>query len=890
MFRWLRAALQPTTYLGVGMIFVVWTTLVFLMTEDRARAARDAELQGKNLSRLLEENILRIITSIDQKLLLLRSLHAQDPARFKLANWVSDHRVTGDLDVRFSVIEADGSIRETMHGPMPNSIDVSDRDHFRIHKMQSEDILFISRPLITRTSGKTSIFLSRRLAAADGSFGGVITGALDPSAFAKFYDSIDLGRDGVVILLGFDGVVRATGRVKGSSSIEVGQELRPAQVFELYRDHLAQNYWDDHGSLDGIARLMSYRVVGEYPLISVLGVAKSQIFQQALRNERAYYVIGLILTALIVTAMTLGVIREMKLFSTTTELAQTNDWFNSALDHMSQGLVMFDANGRLIICNRQYPTMYALSHQQVAQGTGVDQLADHLTERGLYADVRGINPHGAPAGETSARIDHLNDGRSILISSRAMPSGGWVATHDDITERQRAADQIAKMARHDALTGLANRVLFLEASEAASVAMESGLGFFNILLLDLDRFKNINDSLGHAAGDTLLREVSQRLKRSIRTADVLARLGGDEFAIVQGAPRDSEGQHEEQNEQIEGAIVLANRILDAFNDPFELDGRKVFVGTSIGIALAPRDGCDPEELLKKADLALYETKSNGRNGYSFFNPQMTAVANERHQLEADMRAGLARDEFELHYQPIVDVRSREIAGMEALVRWRHPQHGLMLPNRFIPVAEDTELIVPLGERLIHRACRDAVSWPDHVKLAINLSAIQFRKGNLLDVILCALVDSGLSPDRLEVEITETVLLEKEAEHISTLYQLKNIGVSVALDDFGTGYSSLSYLKMFPFDKIKIDRSFTEDIEKRADCASIVCSVIGLGRSLNMITTAEGVETEEQYSLIRAAGVTLAQGHLFGMPRPVAELGLVKVGTERERQTDSGKAA
>jgi diguanylate cyclase (GGDEF)-like protein len=394
---------------------------------------------------------------------------------------------------------------------------------------------------------------------------------------------------------------------------------------------------------------------------------------------------------------------------------------------------------------------------------------------------------------------------------------------------------------------------------------------FTIFMLDLDRFKGVNDSLGHAAGDMLLKEVACRLRTSIRRTDILARLGGDEFAIIQSESRDDETHIKVPKDSHEAAIVLANRILEQFKQPFDLGGNKVFVGTSIGISLAPADGSEPDDLIKKADLALYETKSSGRNGYSFFDPWMMAEADERHQLEADMRVALARGEFELHYQPIVDAQTRNIVGMEALVRWRHPVHGLILPGRFIGLAEDTGLINPLGEWVLHHACQDAMAWPEHVTVAVNLSAVQFRKSNLLDVVLCALVDSGLPPERLEVEVTETVLLEKESDYITVLHQLRNVGVSVALDDFGTGYSSLSYLKTFRFDKIKIDRSFTRDIGERSDCAAIVCSIVGLGRSLGLLTTAEGVETEQQLDLVRAAGVAQAQGYLFGRPKPFAEL-------------------
>jgi predicted signal transduction protein with EAL and GGDEF domain len=357
----------------------------------------------------------------------------------------------------------------------------------------------------------------------------------------------------------------------------------------------------------------------------------------------------------------------------------------------------------------------------------------------------------------------------------------------------------------------------------------------------------------------------------MRNEDVLARLGGDEFAVIQTAPRDATERTDIAAVHKRAASDLASRILEILAVPFELGGNTVFIGSSIGVAMAPEDGADPEDLMKKADLALYEAKSDGRNRFFFFTSEMTRIADQRHRLEADMRAGLDRGEFVLHYQPIIDVWTRKVVCVEALVRWRHPEHGLMLPDEFVPLAEETSLINQLGAFVLEQACHDATSWPDHVKVAVNLSATQFRNADFLDTVLGALIAPELPPRRLEVEVTETVLLAKETDCIALLHQLRSLGISVALDDFGTGYSSLSYLKRFPFDKIKIDKSFTNDITERADCAAIVSSIIGLGRSLDIGTIVEGVETERQFEMIRAAGATFAQGYLFGRPVPAAQL-------------------
>jgi diguanylate cyclase (GGDEF)-like protein/PAS domain S-box-containing protein len=372
----------------------------------------------------------------------------------------------------------------------------------------------------------------------------------------------------------------------------------------------------------------------------------------------------------------------------------------------------------------------------------------------------------------------------------------YMAIRIDITARKQAEAQISYAATHDALTGLVNRAALLERmNEALARMQKQQKGALAIHILDLDGFKHVNDTLGHAAGDNLLRELAGRLKSSLRETDIVARLGGDEFAII----------HAEATDQREDAIELAVRTLELVARPFFLDGQEVCIGTSIGIALAPANGTDAADLLKKADLALYRVKSEGRNSFSFFDQDLSEKALTRLQLVNDMRAGLSRDEFELHYQPLFDARTSRLCGMEALVRWHHPAAGLLYPDSFISIAEETGLMEPLGQWILQRACADAAGWPENIKVAVNLSAAQFRTGALFDVILCALVESGLPPERLELEITESLLLQDKESNVLVIQQLKNIGITIALDDFGTGYASLSYLLLFPFDKIKIDK-------------------------------------------------------------------------------------
>jgi len=429
------------------------------------------------------------------------------------------------------------------------------------------------------------------------------------------------------------------------------------------------------------------------------------------------------------------------------------------------------------------------------------------------------------------------------------------------SQLQSSQDEAQFLAFHDTLTSLPNRALFEDRLKRAFVNAQRQRGRVALLYIDLDRFKNVNDSLGHGAGDALLRQVAQRLKSALRSTDVLARLGGDEFAIILEGCED----------QRAGATELAARITRLVAEPFLLPGHRVEIGTSIGIAVAPDHGRDQEQLLKKADLALYRSKSAGRNCFTIYDEAMSAELEARNTLEGDLRDAIARCQLEVHYQPFVDALSGERRGFEALVRWRHPTRGLIPPDQFISLAEETGLIVPLGEFVLRRACADAAGWPSGLAVAVNLSPIQFKEAELFETICAALADSGLAPQRLEIEITESVLLERGVENLAFMERLKHIGIELALDDFGTGYSSLSYLTTFPFDKIKIDKSFIRNLTHQPRSSAIIASIVTLARSLDMSVTAEGVETAEEFERLTALGVNFAQGYLFGRPQPVDQI-------------------
>jgi diguanylate cyclase (GGDEF)-like protein len=533
---------------------------------------------------------------------------------------------------------------------------------------------------------------------------------------------------------------------------------------------------------------------------------------------------------------------------------------NTAVNNMRQGLLMFDANGRLIVSNRQYAEMYRLPPEAVVPGITVHRLLELRVQAGTFAgDAEKFVRDTLENNTQVPKATKLPDGRTIALAVKYMEGGGWVATHEDITEGKIAEAKIEYMAHHDALTGLSNRTAFRARMEEAIARSRRGVQFA-VHCLDLDRFKIVNDTLGHAVGDDLLQAVSRRLTGCLRDIDSLARLGGDEFVILQ-----------EGVERQDDAAALASRIIEAIGRPYDLNGHQVVIGVSVGIATAPLDGRDFEKLMRHADMALYRAKGDGRATYCFFEVQMNDDQRTRQNLESDLRMALKRGELQAYYQPIVDVETRSIASCEALLRWHHPRGGMISPVIFIPIAEEIGLIDSIGEWVLREACKEAVSWPTHIRVAVNLSPVQFRNQDLFAKILRALAYSGLPADRLELEITESVLLLENAATMAVLHDLRDLGIRISMDDFGTGYSSLGYLRSFPFDKIKIDRSFVNELSIDQDCSTIIKAVADIGRGLGIDTIAEGVETLAQVDQVKAKGCTQVQGFLFGAPCPSTEI-------------------
>ncbi|MER8379738.1 EAL domain-containing protein [Mesorhizobium sp. M0142] len=544
------------------------------------------------------------------------------------------------------------------------------------------------------------------------------------------------------------------------------------------------------------------------------------------------------------------------------ELKEQHRRFDAALANMSQGLLMYDADGKLIVRNERFLELYHVRPADLPLGMSHRDAFKRLLELGIYTKLdpdSEISQIEAclRAGKTHVTHRHLADGRTLLVARRPMSGGGWVATFDDVTERRRVEERMTHLAHHDTLTNLPNRSMLRERlDQALSETKDGSLAIFS---LDLDHFKAVNDTWGHPSGDWLLKCVAERLQRCLRNeTDVVARFGGDEFVIIQfnlKSPGDAE--------------KLAKRIVEIIGKPFRDKRHDMRVGISVGIALFPNDGKDTDTLLKNADMALYRAKSEGRNLYRFFEPAMDAMVRARRALEIDLRAALSRREFELDFQPIMNIASGEIVGAEALMRWRSPVRGLVRPDDFIPAAEETGLIVPLGEWALRKACTTAAGWAP-LRIAVNVSAVQIKSGTFARSVISALAFSGVPANRLELEITETVLMDESDLVLKTLRQLRDLGVRIALDDFGTGYSSLGYLRRFPVDKIKIDRSFTRDIDSR-DTAAIVRTIIGLGAQLGITVTAEGVETEAQLEFLQKEGCVEAQGYLIGVPSKASDI-------------------
>jgi diguanylate cyclase (GGDEF)-like protein len=737
--------------------------------------------------------------------------------------------------------------------PVPD-VKITDRAFFKAFQSGSATTPILIELVQGRLAGGWATVVAHKVTGRNGEFLGVVTRAIAPADFEKFFESMALGEGAAISMYHRDGTLLAR-----YPHIErmIGRNFKTAQV---HRQILSRS---DHGTthltslMDGLDRLASARALTSFP-ISIIATTTVAAALDDWRQQTRFLIAVAGLSVLVITAMLFLVVRKLS-----RQHQMERQRLDTAINNMTQGLLMFDSSHRLVVANDSYMEMFDVSADVVKPGCTMYELLNHRKEIGSFKDdvdeyCKNLF-HKMAQGKVFQTIMDTAEGRSIQVLYRPLPHGGWVTTLEDITERRRAEEQITHLAHYDALTDLPNRALFHERLNEELAGMAPGEQLA-VLYIDIDEFKSVNDSLGHMIGDELLKFVAASLSHCIGKTDFVARLGGDEFAIVQTAVRN----------QAE-ITDLVTRLYHAIREPYEYLGHQLTADASIGVALAPQHGTNLDQILKNADLAMYAAKSAGRRTYRFFEPEMDAQIKARRLLEMDLRQAISDRALEVYYQPCVSLQDNEITGCEALLRWRHPERGMISPAEFVPIAEETGLINQLGEWALATACAEATTWPENIKLAVNVSPVQFRSGTLALKIVAALAASGLPAHRLELEITEAVLIRDDDAALAILHQLRAIGVRIALDDFGTGYSSLSYLQRFPFDKIKIDRCFVNDIAEPDGSSSIVQAVVNIAAARHMTTTAEGVETKQQQELLRALGCTEMQGYLFSAAKPAAEI-------------------
>ncbi len=753
-----------------------------------------------------------------------------------------------------NIFDADGVlINASASWPVPE-VRVADRSYFKMFQSDPRSPDMLIEPVYSRITGLWTTVIARRMTGPNGEFLGAVGRGIEPANFEKFFASLALGEGAAISMYHRDGTLLA--RYPHVDAM-IGQSFKAGPV---HQQVLSKS---DHGTvriispIDGQNRLASARILRNFPI----SVVATTTVASALADwqEQIRFLIAVAgLSVLAISTLLFLVVRRL---SQQHQLEKQR--LDTAINNMTQGLLMFDSSHRLVVANQRYIEMFGVSTEVVKPGCTIHELLNHRREIGSFKG--DVDEYCATLfrklaqGKIFQTIMETANGGSIQVSYRPLQRGGWVTTLEDITERRRVEDRITHLAHYDALTDLPNRALFHEQlkRELARIAPGEQLA---VLYIDIDEFKSVNDTLGHLIGDELLKSVAASLGRCVRDTDFVARLGGDEFAIVQTGIRTAD--------DVTGLVM---RVLDTIREPYECLGHQVTTDASIGIALAPQHGTDLDQILKNADLAMYAAKSAGRRTYRFFEPEMDARVRARRILEMDLRQAISDGAFEVHYQPCVNLRDNKITGCEALLRWRHSERGMISPAEFIPIAEETGLINQLGEWVLTTACAEATTWPDHIKLAVNVSPVQFKSGTLALKIVAALAASGLPASRLELEITEAVLIRDDEAALAILHQLRAIGVGIALDDFGTGYSSLSYLQRFPFDKIKIDRCFVNDIAEPDGSSCIVQAVVNIAAARQMTTTAEGVETQQQRELLRALGCAEMQGYLFSPAKPAAEI-------------------
>jgi diguanylate cyclase (GGDEF)-like protein/PAS domain S-box-containing protein len=854
---------------GALLIAAIVSGTAIILNQFRDHALADTERELKNTSLILSEQTDRsfqalelVLTSLFER---MQSLGITSSADFERQMSGQDvHRMLKDkisglphVDALTLINSRGKVINISRSWPTPD-INIADRAHFKAFVSNPQLTSLISEPVRNRGTGAWAFFVIRKLSAPNGEFLGLVHGTIELEYFEKFFSSIVLGEHSSISLFRRDGTllvryphIEAAIGVSFRGAIDALGD-RNAGTTRLL------------GKMQNKDILIAAHALAHYPLVISVGV-EADTALAGWRREAKFLIVGGSLSVLAICGIFFLIVRQLLREHTWSKkrLALEKLRLHTAVNNMTQGLLLFDSSERIVVTNDRYIEMYGLSAQVVKAGCTFRELICHRKETGSFAgDVDQYCSsllNQLAEGKATELTTNTVDGRSIRIVNQPLTNGGWVATHEDITERKRVEERIEHLAHYDALTNLPNRELFQERLEQSLKAVRRG-GHLALLYLDLDQFKSVNDTLGHQVGDNLLKAVAARLSGCLRETDTIARLGGDEFAIIQTAIN-----------QPTDTTDLVKRLSEVIREPYQCDGHQLNADASIGIAIAPDNGTHPNELLKNADLAMYGAKAEGRGKYRFFEPEMDARVKARRTLESDLRQAIMCGDFKVHYQPLVNLYDGRITGCEALLRWNHPERGMISPAEFIPIAEETGLITSLGEWVLRTACAEAITWPDEIKVAVNVSPVQFDSGNLVQMVINALAASGLAANRLELEVTEAVIIRDYEATLAVLHQLRALGVRIAMDDFGTGYSSLGYLHRFPFDKIKIDRSFIKDVAEKDGSFSIVQAVVSIAKSRNITTTAEGVETELQLDTLRGLGCTEMQGYIFSPALPADEI-------------------
>ena len=744
----------------------------------------------------------------------------------------------------------------------------------RVARAPPADV-YVSTPLQSLESPRGA-GVAKRVSSPNGDLLGVVNGAMKATAIDDLFKRFVLGAHGSIALFRTDGAMMT--RVP-AVDLMLGRDITGGEVYTRYIATGIDGVARKASVIDGVDRMFAVAKAPNFPVAVVVSVAIGDVLADWYRQAwviaaGACGLVLMIALGAIKLALRVDQLSETReRAAVQAQLAVQYKRFNTAMDNIVQGVAMYDADMRLITCNKRFAEIYGLPDALTRPGaTNAEILFHHRGERG----VANVSSDERKEADGSIVItNELSDGRIILQRKKALAGGGWVSTHEDITARRRAEDKVREMATKDPLTGLSNRFEFRQRLDQCLAEARRKTGKFAVFYLDLDRFKAVNDSLGHPVGDKLLQEVTARINAAMRDGDTVARLGGDEFAIIQRVTN-----------TLNDPVRLAERLISSVSAPYAVDGNAIVIGASVGISLAPNDSLDADELIRGADVALYQSKAQGRGNYNFFKASMDEQVRARRQMEDDLRVALAGEQFHLHFQPVVSITDRSVKSFEALLRWRHPTRGNVPPGEFISLAEEIGLIVPIGEWVAREACKEAAKWPSHIKVAVNVSAVQFKSADLIQAISAAIKAAGIDGSRLIVEVTESVMIDDAEQAIRVLHALRDLNISIAMDDFGTGYSSLSYLHRFPFDKIKIDRSFVSELGQSEGSVAIVRAITSLATALGMETVAEGVETEAQFARLGFEGCNEIQGYLIGRPMPPPDIVTFLGAEPREARVES----